>query len=335
MPGSPLTLITIISLFSILLYSLYYYVSFYSNGYNHADLLIIFALCILFTAPYYALTSYNEGRKNVRLNNICGIISIPIFSMMVYTLNMKTDLVTACAYAFLITRIIMLVTLITGYPHKSQLLQSDNRAVYDTAKYGLSIASLFFIQKLVSTLLISLLSSNADQVSAFQLITVASMLLSLSSNAVFTNVFIKIVKKSDEIIPTFTISLFNIVLILLVTYPFAYSVATGELSNIIKDAPVLSIVQTHITLILFYFTFDVFMTASFIISRAFGDTWKCQSAWCVGVITGLTFTGFRPDVADAIKIFIYADVLSLFMCIYTISRNFSFFVGLPENKQNG
>lgn len=334
-PGSSLVLILTISLASIVLYCIYYYVSFFGNGYDRTDLLIIFALSILVTAPYYALSAYNEGKRNVRLNNLCGLISIPAFSAIVYTISQSTDLVTACAYAFLITRIMMLVIMLAGSPQKQRLLRSDSRDVFDMAKYGLSIASLFFIQKLVSTFLISLLSSNADQVSAFQLITVASMLLSLSSNAVFTNVFIKIVKKSDGAMNTFTISSFNIFLVLVFTLTAAHYAVSGPLGNVINDVPVLNIIKDNAAVILFYFTLDVLMTASFVISRAFGDTWRCQSVWCLGVVTGLVMTGFSPDTGSALKTFIFADVLSIFMCIFTTSRTFSLFAAQTENKQNG
>lgn len=331
-PGSSFILISFISVISVLIYFMYYGFVFYKHGYDNFFLVTLFAICILITAPYYALTSYNEGKKNVRVNNICGVLAIPLLIVGIMVFKNHMDIVSACALSFLLTRILMLSIAIIGFEPKNALMEASRVAMANIAKYGISIASLFFIQKLVSTIIISFLSSSSIQISSFQLVTVASMLMSLTSNAIFTNAFISIVKKSEKTRSVFFICVINTLILLLIMLPMTYWSVNGFLGNLIGDHDVLNAIKENINIIVFYFAADVVMTASFVISRACGDTWKCQSIWCVGVLSGLLFTGFNIDLGSSLKVFIFADALSVLMCMYNLSKDYSIFNEKVESK---
>ncbi|MCW7763959.1 hypothetical protein [Photorhabdus luminescens] len=212
-PGSAIALTLVISLLSIIGYFIYYYIILESKSYHNIYLLCIFSISILITAPYYAITSLNEGQKNVRLNNIYGFVSIPIFVLFIILLSSSFNPVEACAFSFLITRIIMLLGISSDKKILDGLFLIRRKDIIKTFRFGVSIAILFFIQKLILTIMLSLLSENRNEIAAFQLLSIIAMILSLFSNAFFTNVFINIARKNLQTKISLTISVFNITLI--------------------------------------------------------------------------------------------------------------------------
>ena len=128
--GSALLLTFIISVISVLLYFIYYYSFLNDNNATSNYLLFLFAIAILFVAPYYSISSYNEGQKEIKVNNICGLLSVPLFIISSILLSIELDIMSSCATAFLLTRIVMLLIIV-----KSTTRHEKKKKVYFLGSY--------------------------------------------------------------------------------------------------------------------------------------------------------------------------------------------------------
>lgn len=308
---SALALTSIVSALSVISYLVYYHVVLADKGYSSQWMLYLFALSLCCVAPYYAYSSFNEGRKEVRVNNLCGMISLPVFIASCVLLSFWLNIMFACTAAFLITRIVMLVVLVSGTGKVQSAPCYTGEQVVKTFKYGISIASLFFVQKLVSTLILGALSDKDVDVAAFQIITIISMMLSLVSNATSTTVFIKIVRKESNLVGSIMTTLFNAGVVYIATCTVLWFAIIVQGYHFVSDSNVMTVLSLNLKLSLAYFLFDMLMTAAFILSRACGDTWRSQLAWCVCM--GLFFISKNSGIT--INDCIYALIVSDMICI--------------------
>lgn len=309
--SSALVLTLLVSAISIISYFFYYYIYLVDKGYSSSLMLALFAISICCVAPYYSISSYNEGQKEVRMNNVCGIVSVPIFIALTGVFSYWMNVMLACTLAFLLTRFVMLAMIYTGSTIRQETHLFQVNEVKKTFQYGLSIASLFFVQKLVATLILGALSERNVDVAAFQMISIMSMILSLVSNAVFTNIFIKIVKKEKNMPVGIVITLVNSSLIYALVCIFLWYTICVSKNAFISDKSVISTLRDSIGISFIYFFFDMLMTAAFILSRACGDTWRCQLTWCAGM--AIFFFTMRNNIT--IINCMYALILSDLLCI--------------------
>lgn len=321
--GSAVALTLGTSIVSIIAYFAFFHFVFQPQGFNDAHLLLLFAVAIFIVAPYYSITSMNEAKKDVSINNLCGFLSIPLFLISTYTLHLKFDIVFSCTLAFVLTRFIMLALIFAGFRDKKDLLNISYLAVHRIAKYGAAIAALFFIQKLVLTATISLLSTDKIEIAAFQLITVYALLVSLASNAIFTNVFIGLAKRDSAIQATSSISLLNLMIVMALVTTFTWWFVSNQIDAYLKDEHLTTFIKSNLNLILCYLISEGLMTVSIIVSRACGDTWRCQSIWFISVLLMFALNRSTIDLPYSLFAFIAADFSCIAMCFYNFRRYLS------------